>query len=90
MYYVIRGINHNKKEVFHGVSEDPDITIYEELQKGIFPQLKKWNFEKDDISWIIVTRHVIEEVAYNAAKDFEITFEYYISGYSNIISSKAK
>jgi len=57
MYHVYRGINATKKEVYHGVSNEPKARRDGSHCVGGTKALKHWNCDKDNIRWYQISSH---------------------------------
>jgi hypothetical protein len=76
MWYVYRGINCTKKEVYHGVSESPISRIEKSHCVGGTKSIKHWDCDKDDIIWKDLSSHRTQHAASAKAHSLEKTYKY--------------
>lgn len=75
-FYVYRGVNYSKKEVYFGVSKDPASRKDGAHCKGGTIALKRWNCEKDTIRWFLVSKHFTQTAASTRAHLLERTYKH--------------
>lgn len=63
MWYVYRGINRTKKEVYYGVSKDPQERVDGSHCVGFTKAVNHWDCSADLIQWNIVSQHDTQEEA---------------------------
>lgn len=83
MWYVYRGINSTKKQVYHGVSQEVVTRITKSHCVGGTKALAHWNCSKDKIIWKLVSKHMTQEKASKVAHNLETTYRNYL-GFKNI------
>ena len=72
-WYVYRGINRTKKEVYSGVSKDPVERVDGSHCVGSTKALKHWDCSSDTIDWNVVSKHVAQAEASAKAHAYEKT-----------------
>ncbi|MBM2815365.1 MAG: hypothetical protein HW421_2127 [Ignavibacteria bacterium] len=76
MWYIFRGINRTKKEIYHGVSETPNDSIDKCKLISETTAIKHWNYDRDDISWKSVSNHITQKTASEKAYVLEKSYSY--------------
>lgn len=76
MHYVYRGINRTKKEVYHGVSQDPMKRKDGSHCVVGTKALKHWKCGTDEIRWSIVSTHYKQANASKKAHEFEKNYRH--------------
>ena len=76
MYYVYRMINFTKKEVYHGVSNNPIRRINKSHCVHGTKAIRHWNCVKDNITLRIVSKHLSQSAASSKAHALEISYRY--------------
>ena len=73
-WYVYRGTNKTKKEVYHGVS----IAVIDRINKkhcvGATKKLAHWDCEEDNIVWELMSQHKTQTKASEASHKHEKTY----------------
>ena len=82
MYYVYRGINRTKKEVYHGVSNDPIGRRDGSHCVGGTRALSHWNCDRHQIIWRVVSKHIKQQNASSAAHNLEANYRHH-EGFRN-------
>lgn len=72
-WYVYRGINRTKKEVYYGVSKDPQARVDGSHCNGFTKAVKHWDCDTDTIDWNVVSEHPTQAEASAKAHAHEKT-----------------
>ncbi|MBW8049945.1 MAG: hypothetical protein FVQ77_06330 [Cytophagales bacterium] len=80
MWHVYRAINRTKKEIYHGVSEDPKARKEGAHCKGYTKAINHWDCDKDKIRWYKLTSHLTQNKASNVAHNHEVAYKYHKKG----------
>lgn len=83
MFYVYRGINRSKKQVYHGVSVDPKYRKDGSHCVGGTKALKHWNCDREQIMWKLVSKHRTQINASKVAHLLEASYKHR-EGFKNI------
>lgn len=75
-YYVYRGINHNKKEVYFGVSKDPLARRDGSHCQGGTVALNQWNCSNHKILWYFISKHKTQQTASAMAHHLEKNYKH--------------
>lgn len=70
-WYVYRGINRSRKEVYYGVSSQPKERIDGAHCVGYTKTIKHWDCENEDIIWNQVSEHATQQEASKKAHAHE-------------------
>ncbi len=70
-WYVYKGVNETKKEIYYGVSKDPKERVDGSHCDGGTKAVKHWDCSKDKINWTIVSKHNDQPSASSKAHDLE-------------------
>lgn len=54
MWHVYRGTNHTQREIYYGVSKDPDARVDGSHCRGYTKAISHWDCENDDIDWEVI------------------------------------
>jgi predicted GIY-YIG superfamily endonuclease len=83
MFIVYRLINHTKKEVYHGITQDLHQRLNSSHCVGETKALSHWKCGVDKITAQTLSKHIKQPIASEVAHNYEATF---ISrkGYRNI------
>lgn len=72
-WYVYQGVNHTAREIYFGVSTDPEARIDGSHCDGGTIALAHWRCGRDRIEWRIVSRHRSQPLASARAHELERT-----------------
>jgi len=86
MFYVYRGINRTKKEVYHGVSNDPIARRDGSHCIGGTASLRLWNCDHHQIIWKVISKHLKQNKASEMAHSLEMNYRHH-KGFKNIRTS---
>ncbi len=84
-FYVYRGTNKTKKEIYHGVSKFVTARVNGSHCSGGTSTLSKWSCTIDNISWEIVSKHKTQGKASEVSHKLERTFSK--RGYTNFTTA---
>ena len=70
-WYVYRGINRTKKEIYFGVSKDPPARKDGSHCVGGTKALAHWDCDNDDIRWRKISKHLTQKRASTVAHYLE-------------------
>lgn len=74
-WYIYMGTNHTEKEIYFGVSKEPDARIDGSHCLGRTKALADWDCEEDNIEWERVSTHSSQQAASARAHFLERAYE---------------
>ncbi len=74
MHYVYRAINYTKKQVYFGVSKDPEGRRDGSHCRGGTKALRRWNCGRDRMRWERISGHRTQCAASARAHELEKTY----------------
>jgi len=63
MFYVYRGINYGKHEVYYGVSKSPQHRIDGSHCVGATQAVRHWDCKRDNVEWTRIATYVTQTAA---------------------------
>lgn len=63
MWFVYRGVNYTKHEVYYGVSRSPRHRIDGSHCEGDTKALRRWNCDRHEIAWSMIAEYVTQPAA---------------------------
>lgn len=84
-WYVYRGINSTKREIYHGVSKNPESRVNGSHCMGATKTIAHWNCTNEQISWERISKHKTQEKASEISHYHERNFKK--RGYTNFKTS---
>lgn len=70
-WYVYKGINRTQREIYYGVSKDPQERVNGSHCVGWTKAVRHWDCESDDIVWRVLHQFTTQAAASSKAHSYE-------------------